>query len=538
MRQQVDTLADDCLLAIHERGISIDAFIAGLKDTKPSAYGDPRIQAFAESVLTLPPWLDWETARQGQYIFLKHYGSASLGLLYVSLIGGFAAPKITKVLDATAYMTKNRDATYRRMNETFEMVLDCMDGDDTLFVGNKGFNSVLKVRFLHSRVRLNLLGKMKRSGAVSSRSSINGHSNGGIDILNSASCPFHQSFNAHSSDVLDGIDAETEIETETVSELLKEYVSTNAATSNVGSPVVFLRDMEVRKSRESALGRSTSSGSGFLMVDPAVNDDVTLKVDVTVKVNVTSTQSQSSQGLLSGSVSKSEWDSKENGMPINQEDMMATLLSFSVNVIDTIEKRTVRGTLPIVDQEAYIHLWRYIGYLIGVHDDVNPCTGINRGCGAMESIILHLMTPNEGSGRLARHLLHSIANRSPLNWSYEMHSETCRALLGPKLSDALGLERNFVKYILSHMVLSLNTAISFCSVRLLYRGSKRIERVKKVLRYAMNKALKRPIDQGATVPVSATTEEKDKTPSFLFNGTSRLILATAAVVLYVKSRHA
>jgi hypothetical protein len=41
------------------------------------------------------------------------------------------------------------------------MVVDCIDDDDALRCGNRGFNSVVKVRFLHSRIRLHLL---KKSG--------------------------------------------------------------------------------------------------------------------------------------------------------------------------------------------------------------------------------------------------------------------------------------------------------------------------------------------------------------------------------------
>jgi hypothetical protein len=26
------------------------------------------------------------------------------------------------------------------------------------------------------------------------------------------------------------------------------------------------------------------------------------------------------------------------------------------------------------DQDAFLHLWRYIGYLLGIRDEFNPCT--------------------------------------------------------------------------------------------------------------------------------------------------------------------
>lgn len=67
-----------------------------------------------------------------------------------------------------------------------------------------------------------------------------------------------------------------------------------------------------------------------------------------------------------------------NGVPINQEDMAATLLAFSINALDGVE--FVGGmAVPKQDQEDYLALWRYIGWILGVytsHDDDKalPCT--------------------------------------------------------------------------------------------------------------------------------------------------------------------
>ncbi|KAJ3187207.1 hypothetical protein HK101_009458 [Irineochytrium annulatum] len=57
-------------------------------------------------------------------------------------------------------------------------------------------------------------------------------------------------------------------------------------------------------------------------------------------------------------------------VPINQADMIATLLSFSSVVLAGL----ARLGIPITAQEAYDYsqTWRYIGHLIGVRDDVNP----------------------------------------------------------------------------------------------------------------------------------------------------------------------
>jgi len=59
------------------------------------------------------------------------------------------------------------------------------------------------------------------------------------------------------------------------------------------------------------------------------------------------------------------WDVDENGVPINQEDMAATLLAFSVNVLLGIEISAGRP-LDAHDQRDYLALWRYLGWLLGV----------------------------------------------------------------------------------------------------------------------------------------------------------------------------
>lgn len=59
--------------------------------------GYDEAKQFMES-MALPDWVDWQRVRRGQLFFLKHLVGASTCLLHISLIGGFGAPKINKVL--------------------------------------------------------------------------------------------------------------------------------------------------------------------------------------------------------------------------------------------------------------------------------------------------------------------------------------------------------------------------------------------------------------------------------------------------------
>jgi hypothetical protein len=117
------------------------------------------------------------------------------------------------------------------------------------------------------------------------------------------------------------------------------------------------------------------------------------------------------------------WDTETYGIPINQEDMAATLLAFSLNVIYGIE--FVAGTsISNVEKHDYMVLWRYVGWLLGVDIHLDPCNTRYVGCHSkifptefsnvdplfhsrllMESILSHIMQPDESSVAMAHHLL-------------------------------------------------------------------------------------------------------------------------------------
>jgi hypothetical protein len=58
------------------------------------------------------------------------------------------------------------------------------------------------------------------------------------------------------------------------------------------------------------------------------------------------------------------------GLPINQEDMAGTLMTFSFLVLDGLEKLNLR--LSPADREDYLYAWVSIGRLMGIRDDLLP----------------------------------------------------------------------------------------------------------------------------------------------------------------------
>ena len=63
------------------------------------------------------------------------------------------------------------------------------------------------------------------------------------------------------------------------------------------------------------------------------------------------------------------WD-PSFGVPINQEDLAATMMSFSWIVIDGL--RRMGHPVSDADAEAYLHCWKVVGHLLGVEPDLLP----------------------------------------------------------------------------------------------------------------------------------------------------------------------
>lgn len=142
--------------------------------------------------------------------------------------------------------------------------------------------------------------------------------------------------------------------------------------------------------------------------------------------------------------SKSTWDKSKAGVPINQEDLISTLFTFSFNILKIM--RFLGAPIQPEDEYAYLHTWRYIGYLIGISEKNNPCTSINN----MLLVFTERIIPNisladqsqSASGILARQVLEAASFRYPLNISYKLHSEYSRAFLGSDYANALGIEHS------------------------------------------------------------------------------------------------
>jgi hypothetical protein len=127
------------------------------------------------------------------------------------------------------------------------------------------------------------------------------------------------------------------------------------------------------------------------------------------------------------------------GVPINQEDMGATLLSFQIVVLEVLEY--VGHTITEQDRDDYTHLWRLIGHWSGVTEVNNPCKSYKVSRAYLESITMHLIDPknNEVCTKMTKSILTSVVNKAPFYWSYETLAQLSRVFMGTQLADALNL---------------------------------------------------------------------------------------------------
>jgi Uncharacterized protein conserved in bacteria (DUF2236). len=65
-----------------------------------------------------------------------------------------------------------------------------------------------------------------------------------------------------------------------------------------------------------------------------------------------------------------QWPEADLGVPINQEDLAGTLLTFSLVVLESVGRLGV--TLTHEEKSSYLHAWRCAGHLLGIRPDMIP----------------------------------------------------------------------------------------------------------------------------------------------------------------------
>lgn len=92
----------------------------------------------------------------------------------------------------------------------------------------------------------------------------------------------------------------------------------------------------------------------------------------------------------------------EWGAPINQEELAGTLLAFSSVALDGLRKLEIE--ISPGDQECYLHAWKAIGHVLGIHGDLLPAD-MEAARGLWEQVKKRNFIPTkEGRALAAEHI--------------------------------------------------------------------------------------------------------------------------------------
>lgn len=143
------------------------------------------------------------------------------------------------------------------------------------------------------------------------------------------------------------------------------------------------------------------------------------------------------------------WDMRW-GYPLNQWDSMGTILEFSVIFLTGL--RAMGYLFSRREREAVVHLWRYVGYLMGVDERILP-TNERDSMRALYQLMATIGESDEDTRRLGEALANaSLQDRD--GWlqenlgklEYTLRAGYTRYILGDEAADKLGLPRTMAKY--------------------------------------------------------------------------------------------
>lgn len=129
-----------------------------------------------------------------------------------------------------------------------------------------------------------------------------------------------------------------------------------------------------------------------------------------------------------------KWN-EEWGLPVNQEDMAGTNLSFSFIVVRGLRKFGLKVEYP--QQQAFMHLWNVIGFLLGVDERLLPETG-KEALLLEEAIRIRNFKTSEHGQSLTRSLINYF---STVDTSFPQKEtmQLMRYLVGDDVADLLAL---------------------------------------------------------------------------------------------------
>lgn len=161
------------------------------------------------------------------------------------------------------------------------------------------------------------------------------------------------------------------------------------------------------------------------------------------------------------------WDTDKYGEPINQCQIIGTLLGSSALLLQGMEE-LLGCSLPNRQKEGFIHLWRVIGFLFGIDDEINPNLSLSHARIVMESVFSHgiptLPDPNL-TAVLTRHICESVAYGVRTEFGAPLDAGKVAATAWYFLGDAYGAAIGLPE---SNLVARAFAVCRFCFLRCVF----------------------------------------------------------------------
>ena len=134
------------------------------------------------------------------------------------------------------------------------------------------------------------------------------------------------------------------------------------------------------------------------------------------------------------------WDAAELGEPINQEDYAGTMLSFSVFVIEGMQRLGIK--VSDEEKEAYFHVWRVVAHVVGVEAAL-IAPDYAGGSVLGHTILDEQKGPSEAGKALTKACLTFLQDLMPFRVLKFLPNEMMYYLLGKELSDMAGIRKSY-----------------------------------------------------------------------------------------------
>ena len=122
-----------------------------------------------------------------------------------------------------------------------------------------------------------------------------------------------------------------------------------------------------------------------------------------------------------------------NGVPANQEDLLATLMTFTTIVFRAIERMGI--DLPAPGQESYLHLWAVTGNLLGIVE-AEQLGNLQHAQRLTDELQQALQAPSDEGVFLMKVLLDEMEFAMPLGW-LRVPRTLVRFLIGDRVANMI-----------------------------------------------------------------------------------------------------